>query len=393
MTGLKVVFTIAGLRSENGGPSRSIPQLSSALARDGVQAEIVTLDSAKCQTPLLFPPPDLVHTTVVTCTSLLQQRLRWTAEFSTVLRRRCLATGARILHDNGLWLPMNRIAFRVGRELGLRRIVSPRGMLTNSALNHKGWKKRLAWALYQRGDLKAAEVLHATSKQEAQGFRAVGLKQPIAVVPNGVELPALECTSPPPNSQGAGRIILYLGRIHPIKGLADLVRAWAKVRPSGWRVAIAGSGDGEHHRMLEAEIRELGLSGEFSFLGTIDGEAKWKLYRQAALFVLPSHSENFGIAVAEALASGLPVITTKGTPWEELVTHRCGWWTAIGPEALAQAIREAATLTDEQRSEMGLRGRRLVQARYAWPFIAQEMRAVYEWVLRTGPKPSCMIEN
>jgi glycosyltransferase involved in cell wall biosynthesis len=109
------------------------------------------------------------------------------------------------------------------------------------------------------------------------------------------------------------------------------------------------------------------------------------------LFVLPSHSENFGIVVAEALASGVPVITTRATPWEELVTHRCGWWTENGPEPLAAALRDALSRTDEERREMGRRGRQLVDQKYSWPGIAAQVHAVYRWMLGEGEKPECVV--
>jgi glycosyltransferase involved in cell wall biosynthesis len=191
--------------------------------------------------------------------------------------------------------------------------------------------------------------------------------------------------------QPSKRTVLFLGRIHPIKGLSDLVKAWAMVRPPGWRVVIAGDGDKNHQAQLEAEIRERGLSGEFSFVGPVTGDSKWVWYREAALFVLPSHSENFGIVVAEALACGVPVITTRGTPWEDLNAHRCGWWTDIGPEALAKALREATTQPVAGRVEMGTRGKRLVEEKYTWPGIAAQMHRVYSWMLGQAPKPDCIV--
>jgi glycosyltransferase involved in cell wall biosynthesis len=292
-------------------------------------------------------------------------------------------------------------------------------MLTTWALKFRGLKKRIAWHLYQRRDLQSAHVLHATSRDEADGFRALGLTQPIAIVPNGVELPEIrgqrseirdrkltsdpppsELTSdlrpltsgiPAPGSSLPARTALFLSRIHPKKGLFDLVAAWGLVRPKGWRVVIAGGSENGHQADLESAIRERGLGDEFQFLGEVPDDRKWGVYRSADLFILPTKSENFGIVIAEALGSGVPVITTKGTPWEELQTHRCGWWVDPNAEALAGALREACALSPEERSAMGERGRKLIESKYTWPAAAAQMLAVYRWMLSKGERPECVV--
>jgi glycosyltransferase involved in cell wall biosynthesis len=172
--------------------------------------------------------------------------------------------------------------------------------------------------------------------------------------------------------------------------LLNLVEAWAAVKPESWQVVIAGQDENGHQAEVEAAIRERQLQRDFSFVGPIDGPAKWDLYRSADLFVLPSHTENFGLAVAEALACGLPVITTRGTPWEDLATHHCGWWIELGAEPFAQALREATTLMDAERQEMGRLGHKLVADNYTWPAAARKMLAVYRWMLGHGERPECV---
>ena len=137
-------------------------------------------------------------------------------------------------------------------------------------------------------------------------------------------------------------------------------------------------------------MREAGVESEFSFAGPVQEARKWDFFARADLFVLPSFSENFGLVVGEALAAGVPAITTRGTPWQELVTQRCGWWVDVGVEPLAAALREAVACSDAERAEMGRRGRRLVEEKYAWPAVARQMKAFYEWVLGGGPTPGCV---
>jgi glycosyltransferase involved in cell wall biosynthesis len=140
-----------------------------------------------------------------------------------------------------------------------------------------------------------------------------------------------------------------------------------------------------------AAIDAAGLQDSFEFIGPVDDVAKWERYFQSNLFVLPTFSENFGIVIAEALACGLPVITTTGTPWQELQTHNCGWWVETGAEPLAEALRAAVALSDGERSEMGQRGRTLVADCYSWAKIAKDMARAYAWVLGASTKPDFIL--
>ena len=386
---MRVLFTTESLHPEQGGTTHCISGLCAALGREGVQPEILALNYGRTWKPPLTPPLNLVRTTFVDCNSAFLRRLRWTPRFDSLLRERCRDSGAQILHDNGVWLLTNHAAAGAARKFSLPLIISPHGMLKVWSLQHKGWKKRLALALYQRRDLDTAQVLHATADAEAADFRAMGLRQPIAVIPNGIELPMnpnAECRM----QNAEFRTVLFLGRIHPIKGLLNLVGAWGVVRPAGWRVVIAGGDEGGHLNELKAEIGRLKLENSFEFVGPTEGAAKWDLYRAADVFVLPSHTENFGIVVAEALACGVPVITTRGTPWEDLLTHRCGWWVDKGVEPLAAALREAMAMDDKTRRLMGARGRELAVRKFGWPGIAAMMHGVYRWMLKADAKPDCV---
>jgi glycosyltransferase involved in cell wall biosynthesis len=324
-----------------------------------------------------------------------------------------------VVHDHGIWLPCHRQVARVCRQRGIPRIVSPRGMLEPWALNHKKWKKRLAWWLYQRRELRAAAGLHATAPSESDQLRALGLKGPMAAVPNGVEVPEIEDRRPAkaprttddgrtttderPRTTDGRRTALFLSRVHSIKGLPMLLEAWARVEPAGWRLRIVGPDEGGHEAELKALADRLGIlwsdartdrpggTAAIEFGGSLEGGAKWRAMAAADLFVLPTHSENFGIVVAEALAAATPVITTQGAPWELLETERCGWWTPVSADGIAAALDEATRRSPEELAAMGGRGRAVVAERFAWERIAQEMIACYRWVLGEGPKPGCVV--
>jgi glycosyltransferase involved in cell wall biosynthesis len=384
---IHIVISVASLSAAGGGPSRSTSMLSSALAESGVRVTVVALDGS-CPADLCLPC-HLVQTRLVRAQNV-GCRLAWSQELRRELLR-CFGTGElTVLHDNGLWLPSNHTAVAAAARESVPLVISPRGMLEPWALAHKAWKKRFAWWVYQLRDLMSSKVLHATSEPEAKNLRRLGLAQPIAVIPNGVHTPAVGLSERTLGDPPV-RTALFLGRIYPVKGLLNLVHAWAQVAPEGWRCVIAGPDESGHQAEVERAIRDQGLEKQFHFPGSIQDDKKWELLAKADLFVLPSFSENFGIAVAEALASGVPVITTKSTPWPELVTRRCGWWVDIGVEPLAAALREAMALSDGERREMGLRGRRLVEEKYSWPRIAREMLSVYEWVLGKGERPACVV--
>ena len=419
---MKVLHIIPGLDPVSGGPRRSIIGICRALAQAGVEITLFTHSPR-------YPMPNPSGVTYLAGQGVRLRLLH--PDLVRVLDR----VQPDILHLHGLWMPSSHVAFRLARARGLPVMLSVRGGLTPWALRQKRLKKWLAMRLYQRRDLATAAAFHATADSEAETIRARRLTQPVWVIPNGVDLPAALPERAPGRREG--RTALFLSRLHPGKGLLDLVQAWDRVRPRGWRMRIVGPDVCGHKAAVQAEIARLGLDGDFEFVGEVDDQRKWQEYVNADLFVHPSHSENFGISIAEALAAGLPVITTKGAPWSELQgtstssevlkcgsskvedesltesvglctpscescelcahavgnpvkrtpeltnsrTSRCGWWIDIGPDALAETLREATSLSDAERRELGANGRQLIAAKYTWHAIGAEMKAAYTSIL------------
>lgn len=354
---MRVLHTIDSVRAEVGGPSHSVPMLVRALRSSGVDAFLWTYDRKG--------PRDLSPSGI-------------SAEMSL----EDVLNGDRkidVLHDHGIWRRANHQAARLAAIFDVPRMVSPRGMLEPWALSHRKWKKRVSWWLYQRKDIHSAAALHATAEMEAAQFRALGIALPVHIVPNALDLSDISVCPDCPDKEK--KIVLFLSRIHPKKGLLMLVDAWAAVNPPNWIMQIVGPDELGHRADVEAKVARMGLKSSWRFQGAAEGQAKWKAMKEADLFVLPTHSENFGICVAEALASKLPVITTKGAPWEGLVTHDCGWWVEPTSDALATALRAAMALTSEQRTLMGEQGRTWIEREFSPCEVGKRMVESYEKTL------------
>jgi glycosyltransferase involved in cell wall biosynthesis len=290
-----------------------------------------------------------------------------------------------IMHNHGLWLQCNHQSSNVAHCSGVPYIISPHGMLEPWAFANNAWKKKIVWFAWQLKALQCAKAFCATSDQEAESIRLLGFKQPVAVIPNGIDFPAY--FEKHDQSKSTIRYALFLSRVHKKKGLLNLVKAWSIVAPRDWKLIIAGPDEAGYQQVVQDEINSLGLNSVIFFVGHVDGVERERLYREASLFVLPTFSENFGVVVAEALAVGTPVITTKGAPWEGLITHNCGWWVDIGVEPLVEAIREATSLSDAERISMGWRGRKYVMNEFGWDEVGRKTVSFYDWILRGGSPP------
>lgn len=387
---MKILISLPSYHPGYGGPFFSGGALAKALATKGHR---VTLLTAGFPNLPAQDPPEGVEIVVLPGRRIPGIGQSWMPGVRKRLDDVFDRIRPDVVHDNGVWLSLNLHVARVAHARGIPLMLSPRGCLDPWAMRYRGWKKRLALALYQRRALEKVTCFHAASELEAESIRKLGLGQSIAVIPNGIELPKVEREKrkvkngeenlnsqlPTPNFQlpAAERHALFMGRLHPIKNLPTLLRAWAEVRPEGWILKLAGSDEEGHQAELEALAKELGIADQVEFLGPRYGTGKEELFRASELVFLVSHSENFGIAVAEALAYGIPVIASKTTPWSCLESEKIGWWVEGTPEGIAGALREAVLCSDTERSEMGARGRRYVEENFSWDAVSEEFLGVY----------------
>jgi glycosyltransferase involved in cell wall biosynthesis len=313
--------------------------------------------------------------------------------------RRSRMAGVDVVHQHGLWTAQSRIT-EAFRSRNIPAVVAPHGSLAPYARRRSWWKKRIALALFERRNLQLASCLHATSQQELRDIREFGLRAPVALIPNAVSRSWIESQAEPERfrrlhgSDGHTRVMLFLARVHPIKGLPLLLEALAleRHRLRDWRLVIAGPDADGHREKLARQAERLGVSEMIDFVGLVaDEKEKRGLFANADLFVLPTHTENFGIVIAEALACGVPVVTTHGAPWRELEEHGCGWWVPVHPRAIADALVDAAARPAAELRAMGERGRALVGACYVWSIVAERSLALYSWLRGGAARPDFVV--
>jgi len=383
---MKLVHVAPHVFEEASGPSYSIPRLCSALIDAGAELDLLAMQW-DAEDRHESPPPMLHYFPMGSG----PKRLGRSPQLHRALRERVDSGQVDVVHSHILWQMNSIYPARAVKGTATKLVASPRGSLSKTAMKQGSWTKPIFWHLLQRSALAAADCLHATSMQECEDMRRLGFRQPVCILPNGVELP-----EQPSAEVQRRREVLYLGRLHRIKGIENLLHAWSHVAAKfpSWNLRIAGPtesyGRGSGHAdRLKQMASGLGLE-RVTFDDPKYGDEKFQAYRQAAVYVLPSFSENFGMTVAEALASGTPVITTKGAPWERLEAAGAGWWIDIGVEPLVAALQEAMSKPMETLADMGRAGRAFVRRDYDWSNIGRSMRDVYQWLIAKGDRPDCV---
>lgn len=375
---MRVVHVVPAITEEAAGPSYSVPRLCGALIDMGAEVQLAVLDWAPMPVhlpylktfPLGFGPRRL---------GVSPKMRRW-------LRQEVTLGRAEIIHNHSLWMMPNVYPGNAVRNSRCRLVVSPRGTLSATALGINALQKKIFWHLLQAPMLRAAACFHATAESEYEDIRRLGFKQPVCILPNGIDVPPLGTTS-----NSGRRQLLFLGRIHPIKGIDNLLCAWQAVehRFPDWELHIAGPDNGGHLAAMQTLAAQLRLE-HVIFRGALFGEEKLRAYRTASLFVLPTHSENFGMTVAESLAAGTPAIVTKGAPWHGLDKQGAGWWIDVGVDPLVVCLEQALATQPMKLAEMGRSAREWMLRDYSWEGIADQLSGVYRWLLKGGETPPCV---
>lgn len=377
---MRVILTVPSLTHASAGPSYTVPALGDALVKQGVEVEMHALST----------PETWNHDFKLVGYPRAMWRPLYRLALSTAMKKGFVreARQSDVIHVNGVWLLPDVYPCEAVKGTACKVVYCPRGGLSPVTFKRGRLLKWLFWHLGgQKKALERVALFHAASRKEYEEIRALGFKQPIAIIPNGIDVP--EILHKPFGSKN--RKLVFFGRIHPTKAVEHLVEAWGRVAAEfpEWSLEIAGPDCGAVPS-LKAMIEERKIP-RVSFVGEFSGIKKYEFLASADLYVLPSLTENFGITIAEALVCGTPSIASKGCPWEGLAKNECGWWIDIGPDALAECLRSSLNTHPSTLEEMGLRGKAWMECEYTWTSVGARMKRAYEWILKGGEKPSDII--
>jgi len=384
---MKVLQVVPSISAESSGPSYSVPAMCNGLHNAGCDVSLHFVGERLRKT-FGFP----VH--AYKFHRLPHPRLGRSPEMLRALKGECKT--AQIIHNNSLWMMPNIYPAWAKRGTDCKLVMQPRGTLSEWALSLSKWRKRLVGWYGQDAAMRNADMWVATAESEYEDIRRLGYEQPICILPNGVDLPVLKSDLAQEQSDSAKsdlkstrRRMLFLSRIHPKKNVDILLRAWSKLenRYPDWDLSIVGpdknNGYADEMKVLSGELR----CERVKFVGELRGEAKYRYMAESDCFILPTHSENFGMVVAESLACGTPVICSHGAPWEGLNREKCGWWVATDETAITNAMKMVMSMERDELSVMGLRGRDWMKRDFDWNAIGRKMKMAYEWLLGRVDRP------
>jgi len=388
---MKVGFLVSSVSREAGGLFQSVRGLAKAVSCTNASAGVFGISDARSAVDVAEWRPLSVQT-------FHPQFRAW--GYSRQLLPALLDADLDVLSTHGLWKYCSLASRRWHQKTRRPYVVHAHGMLEPWALQNSKWKKRMAALFYENRHLRGASCLRALCEAEAQSIRAYGIRNPICVIPNGVDLPGTlhDSEFSIQDSQllraaDGKQVLLYLGRLHPKKNVANLIRAWKQAvdwRPSlrkDWVLAIVGWDQNGYEGELKKLSSDCGLTENVRFLGPMFGQDKDAAYRSCDALVLPSLSEGLPMTVLEAWAYAKPVLMTAECNLPEGFAAGAALQIGTSPEEIAIGLKQLTEMSDDDRRAMGDRGRSLVSTKFSWLQIGEQMRAVYEWVLGGGATP------
>lgn len=384
---MKVLHVIPSVAAIRGGPSKAVLEMVKALRDKGIEAEIATtndngpnlldvplkLRTEYKQVPIYFFPRFSPHVHPI-------REFAFSSELTTWLWQKI--RDYDLLHIHAIFSYPSTVAMAIARQQRVSYVVRPLGQLCEWSLQQSALKKQIYLNLIEKANINGAEILHLTSKQEQQELSRLNLSAPNFILPHGISIPPtisnarirlrehLKLPSDEP-------IILFLSRLHPKKGLDYLIPALGKLTHHRFTFVIAGSGSPDYEADVKSLVASHGIDNRTYIAGFVEGEFKSLLMQGADLFALTSHSENFGVAVLEALGAGLPALVTPGVALADLVREKnLGYVTELDVKEITSVLQQVLEHPQEIK-EISKRARQLISKHYTWDSIAANLSEIY----------------
>lgn len=378
---MKILTFITSISLSAGGPSRSVPMMAKGLANNGVDITLMTVKSEDMN----------IH--AIENSNVKLKILEKKYDIKEV-EKFIITEKFDIIQVQSIWDPRYHKIKIIADRHKIPFISTPRGMLEPWSLEQKKWKKKLALLLYQFKDLQTSACIFTTAELEAKHIRELGIKAPISIIPNGIEIESYQCRT---SIKDVKKQVLFLSRIHEKKGIELLLDAWKSISNINqeWELVISGNGDENYIASLKEKIINLNIQNNTRIIPPTFGKAKYLLYCESSVFILPSYSENFGMVIAEAMSCGVPVITTNNTPWKvinggckyNMDYQQMGWCIDLNKENIIATLKEAISMDKNTLYEMGQLSSRFIKENYDYKSVAKKVKTLYEWILKKQEKP------
>ena len=384
---MKVYHLIENLDDSYGGPAKSIPYLVKELKKLNVWGKIISTKFHRNETNEIVNKYNLSWSSF---SRNFPKKINYSKDLKKYLSTTIKIEKNILFHTHNLWNFIPYIAYWLSKKYQIPLVSSLRGSIRLNKL-----RKIVAWNLFQKKIFQSSKVVHVTNKKDISILKKLGVNSSIAYIPNGVDIDEFKSMGDPYISKkNLGlkenkKYILFLSRVHRHKGLHFLVNSWIKIakKYSDWDLLIVGPTYNEKYlKAISSVINQNKLKDRVHIKGFLSGTNKIDCLNASNLFVLPSYSENFGNIIAEAMAAKLPVLTTQGTPWEEIEKFNTGWWVPLCQKNIDNALCEALACGEIELEKKGANGFKLIQ-NYKIQDQAKKMKQVYAWILNNKIKP------
>lgn len=392
-----ILHIIENIDNSYGGPAKSVPFLIKYLNKIEVKNKIITIQLKKDE------HNDICRENDIETISSQYNRpkfLKFSTKFCKIITDEII--DETILHTQSLWNYPPYCAFELSKKYNLPLVMSIRGNLYDWNLNKSKWKKDLALTLFQMKMFQEASCLHATELNEMKAIRKLGIKTPVALISNGIEIDEFENLLSKKeaiknlNLNTSKRYCLFMSRIDYKKGLEYLISNFIKLENlfPEWELLIAGPVyDQKYFNQINIAIDNANIKKKVHYFGMVSGQKRLNLFAASELFILPAHTENFGMVIGEAMAAKLPIITTTGTPWQVLNDKNAGWWVKLNHENISKALEKAMKKSSQELLEMGEQGYEIIKKDFSWKEVATKMKLVYSWLLHKTKKPDFVYKD